>query len=313
VSALVDEPALAHWFAAVLSTVLFPFFAVALGLSNGLLGIAARHPLGLAATMAYLSSLALSAWATWVRPHVVATRVIDVPIEGLARDLDGYRILHATDLHIGAFDTKAQGLRWAARANALAPDLVAVTGDLVTAGTVYYPDVAEVLGAFRAKDGVVVSLGNHDQWNPDELTRLIEEKGPRVLRNASLSLARGEGTLVVAGLDDWSTGKDDLGRALEGRRPGAPTVLLSHYPEFFAEAARGGVELVLSGHTHGGQIGVPFLSRRWSLSRVARQPAAGLHVKDKSRLYLNAGLGTTGPPLRLGIPPELAVLVLRAA
>jgi len=90
-------------------------------------------------------------------------------------------------------------------------------------------------------------------------------------------------------------------------------VLLSHYPEFFAEAARGGVELVLSGHTHGGQIGVPFLSRWWSLSRVARQPAAGLHVKDKSRLYLNAGLGTTGPPLRLGIPPELAVLVLRAA
>jgi predicted MPP superfamily phosphohydrolase len=113
-------------------------------------------------------------------------------------------------------------------------------------------------------------------------------------------------------LDDWSTDRDDLDRTLAERPEGAPTVLLSHYPEFFEEAARRDVDLVLSGHTHGGQIGVPFAGRM-TLSRFARQRAAGLHERGRSRLYVHAGLGTTGPPMRLGVPPEIAVFVLRRA
>jgi len=118
---------------------------------------------------------------------------------------------------------------------------------------------------------------------------------------------------VVAGLDDWSTDRDDIDRALAERPAGAPTVLLSHYPDFFDEAARRNVDLVLSGHTHGGQIGLPFAARRVTLSRLARQHAPGLHERGRSRLYVHAGLGTTGPPIRVGVAPEIAVFVLRRA
>jgi predicted MPP superfamily phosphohydrolase len=238
--------------------------------------------------------------------------LVEIPIAGLAEELDGYRIVQLSDLHIGNFDTRARGFEWARHANRLDPDLVAVTGDLVTLGTRFYEDVGDVLGELRAKDGVFVSMGNHDQWDPETFCRVIESKGPRVLRNEHRIVRRGSAELVVAGLDDWSTDRDDLDRTLAERPEGAPTVLLSHYPEFFEEAARRDVDLVLSGHTHGGQIGVPFAGRM-TLSRFARQRAAGLHERGRSRLYVHAGLGTTGPPMRLGVPPEIAVFVLRRA
>jgi predicted MPP superfamily phosphohydrolase len=236
---------------------------------------------------------------------------VEVPIPGLSPELDGYSIAQVSDLHIGNFDGKERGFEWAKRVNRLAPDLVAVTGDLVTSGTGFYEDVAEVLGALRGKDGVFVSMGNHDQWNPDALVALIEARGSVVLRNASTVVRRGGAELVVAGIDDRMSGRADLERTLDGRPGHAPTVLLSHYPDFFDEAARRGVELVLSGHTHGGQIAVPFFARQVSLSRLARQHAAGLHLSGASRLYVNAGLGTTGPPVRLGVAPEISVFVLR--
>lgn len=312
VARLLDEPILAHWFAAILSTFLFPLVA-AMVLAAGALGASVERPLVLSAAASYALSALLSVWGVWFRRRLVRTVEHDVLVPDLPADLDGYRIAHVTDLHIGGYDRVERGLEWARHVNRLEPDLVAVTGDLVTAGARYYPDAAEVLGAFRARDGVMVSLGNHDQWNPDEFTRRIAEKGPFVLRNASRTIQRGAATLVVAGLDDWSTGRDDMRSTLAGRPPGAPTVLLSHYPEFFPEAARLGVDLVLSGHTHGGQIAMPFAERHVSLASIARYPATGLHARGASRLYLSAGLGTTGPPLRLGAAPEVAVLTLRRA
>lgn len=312
VTRLVDEPTLAHWFAAVLSFFLWPV-AFALLWVLVAFGASVAEPAVTAAVLAYGFSAVLAAWGVWVRRRLVRVAFVDVPIPGLAPDLDGYRIAHVTDLHIGGYDGKHRGFEWAARANRLSPDLVAVTGDLVTVGAGYYEDAAEVIGAFEAKDGVFVSLGNHDQWRPDELTRLICSKGPAVLRNASHTVKRGEGALVIAGIDDWSTGRDDLPRALQDRTPGAPTILLSHYPEFFPEAARLDVDLVLSGHTHGGQIGVPFVARRVNLASLTRTLPIGLHARGTSRLYLNPGLGTTGPPVRLGVPPEIALLTLRRA
>ena len=315
---LVDEPVLGHWCASLLATLLLPVavFVAFVGLATGAFGthaVAASRAVAAAAFASYAFAAAVAAWGFTGRRRLIRVVYVDIPISGLARDLDGYRIVQVSDLHVGNYDSRARGLEWAARVNTLAPDLVAVTGDLVTTGTVFYEDAADVIGAMRAKDGVFVSLGNHDQSDPNALARLISERGPVVLRNASRVIRRGAAELVVAGIDDRMTRKDDLERTLEGRRAGAPTVLLSHYPDFFEAAAERGVDLVLSGHTHGGQIALPFASRRVSFSRLARQAAAGLHIRGASRLYVNAGLGTTGPPVRLGIPPEIAVLVLRRA
>jgi predicted MPP superfamily phosphohydrolase len=307
VSTFADEPILTHWSAAMLSTLLLPVgFLVALAFAPGA-GVALRG----AALAGYIGSFALAAWGTFVRRRWVRVVHVEVPVAGLPPEFDGYRIAQVSDLHIGNFDPKVTGLAWAKRVCELEADLVAVTGDLVTSGTGFYEDVAEVVGAMRAKDGVCVVLGNHDQWDPDSLTRLLRERGARVLRNESEHVRRGGAELRIAGIDDPMTGKADLDRTLAGYRAGAPAVLLSHYPDFFEEAAARGVSLVLSGHTHGGQVAVPFFTRRFSLSTLARQHAHGVHVRGKSRLFVNAGLGTTGPPMRVGVAPEIAVLVLR--
>ncbi|HVU04138.1 MAG TPA: metallophosphoesterase [Polyangiaceae bacterium] len=310
---VLDEPVLAHWCASLLATLLFLPSLPAAGIVSRLASLSFGSAVRGAAAFVYVASLAAAVWGFTAGRRRIAVTHVEIPIVGLDEELDGYRILQVSDLHIGNFDTKDRGFAWAARVNALAPDLVAVTGDLVTAGSTFYPDVAAVLGRLSGKDGVFVSLGNHDQSNPDALAQLIALEGPTVLRNSSRVVSRGAARLVVAGLDDRMTGRDDLARTLSGRVPGAPTVLLSHYPDFFEEAASAGVDLVLSGHTHGGQIGVPFFSKRWSLSRLARQHAPGLHIRGHSRLYVNAGLGTTGPPVRFGVAPEISVFTLRSA
>jgi predicted MPP superfamily phosphohydrolase len=315
ITRLVDEPVLAHWCASILATLLFLVVspAVVLAFALGIHAVPPGTSMVWTALLVYSLSAVLCGWGVTVRRRWVRTSLVEIPIAGLAEELDGYRIVQLSDLHIGNFDTRARGFKWAHHANRLDPDLVAVTGDLVTLGTRFYEDVGDVLGELRAKDGVFVSMGNHDQWDPDTFCRVIESKGPRVLRNEHRIVRRGRAELVVAGLDDWSTDRDDLERTLAARPEGAPTVLLSHYPEFFEEAARRDVDLVLSGHTHGGQIGVPFSAGRMTLSRFARQHAPGLHERGRSRLYVHAGLGTTGPPMRLGVAPEIAVFVLRRA
>jgi predicted MPP superfamily phosphohydrolase len=134
-----------------------------------------------------------------------------------------------------------------------------------------------------------------------------------VLRNRGVTVARDGAHLYVGGVDDTWTRRDDVARAMSGRPPGAPAVLLAHDPDLFPAAAAAGADLVLSGHTHGGQFAVPGFARRWNLARLMTSFTTGLYRAGDSALYVNRGLGTTGPPIRLGARPEIAVLTLRAA
>lgn len=315
ITKVVDLPLFAHWGASFLSTLLFPMFFVAaegFDLPGGPEAAAGKIA-GSAAVAAYAFGCVVAIWSVFGRRHFVRTPTIEVRIEGLPPELDGYRIAHLTDLHIGSYDPLKRGLRWAELANSLSPDLIAVTGDLVTSGVEFYSDAAAVLGALRARDGVFVCLGNHDQWDDRALSRRIEERGPVVLRNEARVVRRGDAALTVAGLDDWYTRKDNLDEALRQRIRGAPTILLAHYPSFFERAASQGVDLVLSGHTHGGQVGLPGAASRINLARLTGQRSRGLVQRGRSHLFVSAGLGTTGPPMRLGVPPEIALLVLRPA
>lgn len=311
---LIDEPIYLHFAAGLLA---LPLLLLGL-LGAGLAGCAHGGGASLSASLpgalvgAFGAGLLLSGWGLWGRRRFVRRRVIEVPVERLHPDLEGYRIVQLSDLHIGSYDDRARGLQWATLANALSPDLVVVTGDLVTSGTAYYGDVAEVLARLRAKDGVFVVLGNHDQWDAAALASVIESRGPRVLANEHVRIERGRGAFTLAGVDDAYSGRDDVELTLSGRPEDLPTVLLAHYPDFFAAAARHGVDLTLSGHTHGGQLGVPFLADRLNLASLLGQPSRGLFQRGSSSLYVNAGLGTTGPPLRIGVAPEIAVLVLRS-
>jgi predicted MPP superfamily phosphohydrolase len=306
---LIDEPLFCHWGAGTLAFLLMPLWLVA-ALVAYVLGWVSGSFIAVVGGFAYATGLLIAAWCVYVSRRRVQVRTVRVELPELPPALGGYRIAQLSDLHVGSFSPRREALAWAARANALEADVVVVTGDLVASGTSFYEDVADVIGSLHARDGVYVVLGNHDQWDSAGLVRLLESRGAIVLQNAWRRIERNGSTLVLAGLGDRYTQRDDMARTLADRPGGAPTVLLAHYPQSFEQALPHGVELVLSGHTHGGQFGVPFFADHANLAALFRQRGRGLVRKGKSQLYVNAGLGTTGPPMRLGVLPEIALLVL---
>jgi uncharacterized protein len=310
---LVDIPYFIHWCAAVwafvpsvVATLILPLVAAARG--------APVHLPMVWYMGSYLSGLVVCGYGILVRRRWFRVVEREVRVAGLDGRFDGLRIAQLSDLHIGALTPKSWGLSWSRAANRRAADLAVVTGDMVTSGTEFHGDVAEVVGALKGKYGVFVSMGNHDYFGEGEpLISMLRERGVRVLRNEGVAIERSGATLWLAGIDDTWSRRDDLALALRGRPDGATTVLLAHDPGSFDEAADLGVELVLSGHTHGGQIAVPFLSRAISLANLAHRFRVGFYRRGRSTLHVHPGLGTTGPPLRLGVAPEVTILVLRAA
>jgi predicted MPP superfamily phosphohydrolase len=298
---------------------LWPFFIwwtvallFALLLPIGLL-VSALAGLELATTL--WGCLGLAAGGTILalqqRPRL---RAREVAIAGLPRAFDGYRVAQISDLHCGPFAGESRVGGWVEAVNRLEADLVAVTGDLIASGTAYVDVVATSLGRLRARDGVYACMGNHDYFTDgDHVAEALEGAGLTLLRNRGVQVRRGDGTIFVAGVDDTWTRRNDLDRTLAERPPGTPVVLLAHDPALFPEAAARGVDLTLSGHTHGGQVGMPFFAHRFNLAKVLTRFTTDLYRLGNATLYVNRGLGTTGPPVRLAVPPEIAVFTLRCA
>jgi predicted MPP superfamily phosphohydrolase len=309
---LIEEPFFVHWCAALGSSVPIAVYAI----GKAVVLVAQGHAPELPSTFAlaaYLSAFALASWGVFVRRRWVRMRELDIAIPGLPAAFDGYRVAQLSDLHLGGLTPPKWGETWARLSNAAAPDLVAVTGDLVSSGTDFHHDIARVIGSLRAADGVFVSMGNHDYFGDGEpLVTLLREAGAVVLRNEGRSVTRNGATLFVAGVDDTWTRRADLLRTLADREPDVCTLLLAHDPELFPLAAQHGVSLVLSGHTHGGQIALPFFPKLLGLGKLAHRFHLGLYRDGDSSLYVHPGLGTTGPPIRVGVAPEIAILTLRA-
>ncbi len=311
--ALVDIPYFIHWCACLWS--MFP----ALGslIVFPIVELARHEPLAWPLRFyfwTYVPGLVVCGYGILVRRKWFVVKDVEVKLRGLDPKLDGYRIAHLSDLHIGTMTPRARGEKWTRAANAREPDLAVVTGDMVTSGTDYHEDIAEVVATLKAKDGVFVSMGNHDYFGDGEpLITHLHAQGTRVLRNEGTVIERNGARLYLAGIDDTWTKRDDIERALAARPDGVPTVLLAHDPDRFPHAAARGVELTLSGHTHGGQIAFPFLYRWLSLARVAHRFNVGLYREGASWLYVHPGLGTTGPPMRLGVAPAVVIVTLRAA
>jgi predicted MPP superfamily phosphohydrolase len=316
VTRFLDTPLFWHFGASVFTLASSPL-CIAFSLLAGLIagstvgGVFLFWRMGVGAF--YALGLLVSAWAIWVERRLVQIRRLSFAVENLPPEFEGYTIVQLSDIHVGSFDPKERALEWVALANALAPDLAVVTGDLVTSGGGFYQDAADAIAALRAKDGVFVTTGNHDLHKEDELVRLINARGPVVLQNDARAIRRGNAELIIAGMDAKRADPADVKRTLRGQPEGAPIVLLSHYPTSFEAAVEAGADLVLTGHTHGGQLGIPFFSERFNFARLTNQRSRGPVYSGKTMMYVNAGLGTTGPPMRLAVPPEIALFTLRRA
>lgn len=302
-----------HLLGALLSLPLLPV----VGLAGWALGSgSAIERVADAPLWAYGLGVGIAAYGVFVRRRWVVLRELEVPCPDLPASLDGLRIAHLSDLHIGSYDGRARGLEWVRRTHETTPDLILVTGDLVTSGTHFYGAAADVLAELRAPCGVHVILGNHDQWDRELFREELEARGVSLLDNtwSELSVERGGhvARLIIAGLGDPYTQRADMDSTLDGR-PAGFTVLMAHYPTWASRAAGRNVGLVLSGHTHGGQVGVPWLSDRLNVASLMKHHSRGLFLYGDMWLHVSAGLGTSGPPIRLGVPPEIALLSLRRA
>jgi len=268
---------------------------------------------GLAAT-GLVGLSAAGAYATLVEPYLYELTNVDIFIRGLPESFDNFRIAHITDVHhsrLVPIEEVARIVEMAVRAK---PDMVALTGDYTTTRRRYIEPCAEALGLLRqasASAGVWAVLGNHDHNTDGVLTaRALTRQGINILENANTNLRRGADTLQLAGVDDWGWGKTDWARALHGVDRTLPSILLSHEPAVLEVPETHGLSLILSGHTHGGQVSLPFVGAPAQYIKEFKY-VGGLYEREGTQLYVSRGTGMVGLPIRFGARPEVAVLRLR--
>ena len=224
----------------------------------------------------------------------------------------GFRIVQLSDIHHGLFLPLHVVIEAVELTNQLEPDLVALTGDFVTYSRAYIEPVAAVLGRLRARYGVFAVLGNHDyRVGADHLARVLRRERIEVLRNRHAALRRRGEALYVAGIDDVDYGAD-LPRALRGIPPATPTVLLAHNPRIIRRAARSGVSLVLSGHTHGGQVNLPLVGTIYGRSSEDMRFKIGWDRLGPTQIYVSRGIGTVVLPVRVRCPAEIPHMELQS-
>ena len=257
---------------------------------------------------------ATSAYASLIAPSDYEVTETDIFIRGLPESFEGFRITQLTDVHhsriVGLDDVR----RVLALAQQTKPDLIALTGDYTTTYRHFIEPCAEALGTLKAPEGVWAVLGNHDHYTDPELTtRALERNHISMLNNANTTIRRGPDAIQLAGIDDWSWAGADWARALYGINRKVPTVLLSHQPIVLDLEEAQTASLILSGHTHGGQIKLPFIGAPARFATKDMKYASGLFKRGQTQLYVSRGTGVIGLPVRLGVRPEVAVLRLRRA
>jgi len=227
--------------------------------------------------------------------------------------LEGLKIVHLTDIHHSLFTPLEEVERAVHLANRLEPDVVALTGDYVTLSTAYIGPVARALGRLRARRGVFAVLGNHDfQVNADEVTHALRSHHIRVLRNSRHPIHAGGRTLWMLGVDDLWWNSDDLPAALESVPARDAKVLLCHNPLGIWQASARGIDLVLSGHTHGGQVRLPGF-RSLYRSKLGERFVEGWNRLHGTQIYVSRGIGKVVVPIRVACPAEIACLHLHRA
>jgi uncharacterized protein len=231
-------------------------------------------------------------------------------LDALPSEFHGLRIVQISDIHHGLFLPRPWLSEAVRQANRLNPDIIALTGDFVTYSRRMIRPAAKLLGKLRARYGVYAVLGNHDfRVDADAVTQALQNQRIEVLRNRHVSLRFGSKSIYLLGVDDYGYGAD-LRRAIRGVPQDAATVLLAHNPRVIRLASRHNVSLVLSGHTHGGQVNLPLLGTVYGRSPEQLRYKIGWDRMGATQIYVSRGIGTIVLPWRLRCPAEITHLEL---
>jgi predicted MPP superfamily phosphohydrolase len=276
-----------------------------------------RRALNAAGNVLMATPFVVMGYGALVERFDFRVREIDVPLPGLPLDLDGLRILQLSDIHLSAFLREAELARVIDMAIELRPHVAVVTGDLISSRGDPLDACIRQLARLKSDAGIFACMGNHERYARAE--RHAAEAGARAgirfLRSEAQALRFGSSVFNLAGVDYQSLA--DKGKYLRGAErlmvPGAMNVLLSHNPDVFPVAARQGYNLLLAGHTHGGQVTVEILDQSINPARFFTPYVYGLFRSGASAAYVTRGIGTIGIPARVGAPPEISVLRLRKA
>jgi len=235
---------------------------------------------------------------------------IDINLKRLPKKLNNFRVVHLSDIHHSPFTSLEHIARAVKISNRLKPDMVVLTGDYVSHETEYIAPAAAVLGELKSEFGTFACLGNHDHWtDADSVTRHLRLEKINVLINQGFRFEARGVSFWLAGVDDHMVGKTDLPGALHGSFPDEMKLLLAHNPIILRQAARYDVDLVLSGHTHGGQVKIRERGKR---ILPQRKLTNGLHRRKDTQIYITRGIGTVVLPIRYQCPPEISLIELRA-
>jgi len=273
------------------------------------------------ATYAYAAvGLGVSAYGIWSAERLpkVTRRALVFP--NLPAGLNGLRIAHLSDVHAGIHMSEEKMRAIVAQTNALGADLIVQTGDMIDISQSYIPDYVRAFRDLHAPLGVVTVLGNHDRYTgEDAVIRGVRDAGQVFVKNGAHVIERGGAALALIGIDDprnWHADDPqdyDLEPALRLTPPAkdAFRILLAHRPGAFDGAAPRGIPLTLAGHIHGGQFYLPVVG--WSPGRLITKYVMGHFTQGNSQLYVSRGIGVVGVPLRVFVPPEIALFELRRA
>ena len=270
--------------------------------------------------LALLLPVLLLAYGILIERNTCQVRRVEITFPTLPAAFDGYQIVQLSDIHSLSYRHRHRALqRCVDKANALQPDLIAFTGDIVTLQSDELADTRPILGQLQATDGIFSVVGNHDYCTyghepngKQHIVNLEQSMGWQVLLNSHAILRRGTDSLAIAGVENISTSRHfpstgQLTKALDGTR-GLFVILLSHDPTSWDHDVIGrDIPLTLSGHTHAAQTSL----LGWTPARFWYSQYRGLYQKYWQYLYINQGLGETIFPARIGVPPEITLITLR--
>lgn len=257
----------------------------------------------------------LIADAVLYEPRHIIVEKKTIAINNLPDVFEGFRICQISDVHHSPF----VGLKFIEKAvdmaNSLNSDLIALTGDYVAMSPKYIAPAISALCKLKSPNGILAVLGNHDHWEGAELTMDVFSKySVPVITNEHRFIEMKNKTICFAGVDDLMEGNQDLKAAFHGVPNDMPRVLLSHNPDYaevMPENER--VDLVLAGHTHGGQIRIPFSIAPVTMSKYGQKYAGGLVRLANTQIYVSRGIGVVGLPIRFNCPPEITLITLTKA